>query len=92
MTRTPFSGLEFGHYVGIAASFIRQHFVQDLFHGHGMAANLPGGEECARTMPLPVFQAGYISIVLPSEFYAKVGEGNSIGFLSITFSFLDLPN
>jgi hypothetical protein len=84
--------LDFGHNVRVAAGFFGQHFVQDFFHGHSMTADFPGGEKGAGTLQLAVFQTGGIGVVFPSELNTKVGEGNPIGFLSVTLGFFNLSN
>ena len=43
-------------------------------------------------MPLAVFQAGGIGIMLSPELDAEFGEGNPVGLLRITLGFLNLPN
>jgi hypothetical protein len=57
-----------------------------------VTAYSPGGEKGARTTPFVIFQAGDIGVMFPAEFYAEIGEGNSVCFLSIAFGFLNLPN
>jgi hypothetical protein len=86
------SCLEFGHDIGIAAGFLRQHFIQDFFHCHGMSTDFPGGEKGTGTLQFAIFQAGGVDRVISPKFYIKVGEGNSIGFLGITLGFFNLPN
>jgi len=57
-----------------------------------MATESPTGEEVAGTMPLAVFIASIIVVILPAEFYGELGEGNSVGLLCVELGFFNLAN
>jgi len=57
-----------------------------------MATESPTGEEVAGTMPLAVFIASIVVIILTAEFYGEFGEGNSVGLLGIALGFFNLAN
>jgi hypothetical protein len=57
-----------------------------------MAAKSPAGEEVAGTVPLAIFVASTVVIILTAEFYREFGEGNSVGLLGVALGFFDLAN
>jgi hypothetical protein len=69
-----------------------EHIAEDFLQRHGMAAQAPIGEEMAGAVPLSIFIAGVIIVVLATEFHGKLGESYPVGFLSISIGFFNLPD
>jgi len=57
-----------------------------------MAAESPTGEEVAGTMPLAIFVASIVIVILTTEFYGEFGEGNPVCLLGVALGFFDLAN
>ena len=55
-----------------------QHTLQNLFHGHGVGAAPPRGEEIAGARPLFVPVSGGVVIVGAAEFDREIVEGDAI--------------
>ena len=64
-----------------------QHIAKDFLERHGMAAEAPIGEEMAGTVPLAIFIAGVMIVVIAAEFHVKFVERYPVGFLSISIGF-----
>jgi len=46
----------------------------------------------AGAVPFPLFVFGSVGVMLSPEVYRKIGEADSISFLSIEVGFFNLPN
>jgi len=57
-----------------------------------MTTEPPAGEKMAGAMPLPVFVTNDIIVIVSMEFHGKLGEANSLFFLSVAFGLFDFPN
>jgi hypothetical protein len=74
------------------ACFNGEHYPQDLFHGHGMAAKAPFRKEAAGAAPLTAAKNYIVITVLTAEFDCHVLEGNPIGFFSVPLGFFNFSN
>ncbi len=57
-----------------------------------MATNFPPGKEMAGAIPLFVFIAYRIVVVLASKICGEFRKGDTVRFFSITFRFFNLTN
>jgi hypothetical protein len=57
-----------------------------------MTAESPIGKEVAGAVPLAVFVASIIFIILTMEFYGEFGKGHSVGLLGIAIGFFNLTD
>jgi hypothetical protein len=70
----------------------RQHFFQDAFQRHGVAADSAQMEKLAIALPVVVLKPDLVIVVVAAEGYRELVKMEAIGFLGIPFGLLDFSD